>query len=174
MIARMSDSAAQSLHIDLDRTDLAILHHLQADARVTNAQLAERVGLSPSPCLRRVRRLERVGLISGHATLLDQRALGLGVSAFVSVTLTDQARPELESFEANVAEWPEVMECYLMTGDFDYLLRVVVTDLDAYQRFLIDRLTRLPGVSNIQSSFALKEVIRRHALPLEHLQTRPT
>jgi len=154
----------------LDRIDLAILRALQADARLPNAQLAERVGLSPSPCLRRVRRLERGGLIRGHATVLEPRALGLGVNAFVSVTLTDQARPELESFEAAVGAWPEVMECYLVTGDFDYLLRVVVTDLDAYQRFLIDRLTRLPGVSNIKSSFALKEVSRRHALPLAHLE----
>ena len=165
----MTESAALSLPLALDRTDLAILRTLQADARISNAQLAERVGLSPSPCLRRVRRLERSGLIHGHATLLDQRALGLGVNVFVSVTLTDQARPELEAFEAHVTRWPEVMECYLMTGDFDYLLRVVVTDLDAYQRFLIDRLTRLPGVSNIKSSFALKQVSRRHALPLDHL-----
>lgn len=155
--------------LELDRIDLAILRTLQDAARMPNAQLAERVGLSPSPCLRRVRRLQAAGLIRGFATLLEPRELGLGVNVFVSVTLNDQARPELEVFESHIARYPEVMECYLMTGDFDYLLRVVATDLDAYQRFLIEKLTRIPGVANIKSSFALKQVIQRHALPLEHL-----
>ncbi len=154
---------------DLDRIDLAILRVLQEDARLPNAQLADRVGLSPSPCLRRVKRLQQLGLIRGFATLLEPRSVGLGVNVFVSVTLNDQARPELEQFEAQVRECPEVMECYLMTGDFDYLLRVVATDLDAYQHFLIEKLTRIPGVANIKSSFALKQVIQRHALPLAHL-----
>lgn len=154
---------------NLDRIDLAILRVLQEDARLPNAQLADRIGLSPSPCLRRVKRLQNLGLIRGFATLLEPRAVGLGVNVFVSVTLNDQARPELERFEAQVGECPEVMECYLMTGDFDYLLRVVATDLDAYQRFLIEKLTRIPGVANIKSSFALKQVIQRHALPLAHL-----
>lgn len=156
--------------LNLDRIDLAILRALQNDARMPNAQLADQVGLSPSPCLRRVKRLQQQGLIRGFATLLEPRAVGLGVNVFVSVTLNDQARPELEQFEAQVADCPEVMECYLMTGDFDYLLRVVATDLDAYQRFLIERLTRIPGVANIKSSFALKQVIQRHALPLHHLR----
>lgn len=155
--------------MELDRIDLAILRVLQDSARLPNAQLAEAVGLSPSPCLRRVRRLQQQGLIRGFATLLEPRRLGLGVNVFVSVTLNDQARPELEAFEGHIASYPEVMECYLMTGDFDYLLRVVATDLDAYQRFLIEKLTRVPGVANIKSSFALKQVIARHALPLEHL-----
>lgn len=155
--------------LNLDRIDLAILRVLQEDARLPNAQLADRIGLSPSPCLRRVKRLQQLGLIRGFATLLEPRAVGLGVNVFVSVTLNDQARPELEQFEQLVGQCPEVMECYLMTGDFDYLLRVVATDLDAYQRFLIEKLTRIPGVANIKSSFALKQVIQRHALPLAHL-----
>jgi len=154
---------------DLDAIDRRILARLQEDARVSNVDLARDVGLSPSPCLRRVRTLEERGVIRGYVTLLDQTALGLPVSIFVSVSLERQVEQALDIFERTVREWPEVVECYLMTGDADYLLRVVVPDLGAYERFLMDHLTRVPGVSSIKSSFALKQVSYRAALPLAHL-----
>lgn len=150
----------------LDEIDRRILRHLQADARLTNVELAEKAGLSPSPCLRRVRRLKDRGVIKGYATLLDQETVGLPVSVFVMVSLEKQVENSLERFEELVRERPEVMECYLMTGDADYLLRVVASDLRAYERFLMDHLTRFPGVSNIRSSFALKQVVYRTALPI--------
>lgn len=150
----------------LDQIDRRILRHLQADARLSNVELAEKAGLSPSPCLRRVRRLKEAGVIKGYATLLDQEAVGLPVSVFVMVSLEKQVENSLERFEELIRDRPEVMECYLMTGDADYLLRVVAADLRAYERFLMDHLTRFPGVSNIKSSFALKQVIYRTALPI--------
>lgn len=150
----------------LDQIDRRILRHLQADARLSNVELAEAAGLSPSPCLRRVRRLKEVGVIKGYATLVDQEAVGLPVSVFVMVSLEKQVEDSLERFEELIQDRPEVMECYLMTGDADYLLRVVAADLRSYERFLMDHLTRFPGVSNIKSSFALKQVIYRTALPI--------
>jgi DNA-binding Lrp family transcriptional regulator len=150
----------------LDATDRKILAALQENARIPNLELARAVGLSPSPCSRRVKALEDAGVIRRYATLIDPAAAGLPVSVFISVTLERQAEAELEVFEREMARLPEVMECYLMTGDADYLLRVVVPDLDAYKQFLMDRLTRIPGVSNIRSSFALKQVQYRTALPL--------
>ncbi len=150
----------------LDEIDRRILAALQADARISNARLAETAGLSPSPCLRRVRRLERAGVIAGYAALLDPGALGLPVSVFVQVSLERQIDRSLEVFERAVRERPEVMECYLMTGDADYMLRVVVADIAAYERFLMDHLTRVPGVSSIKSSFALNRVKYATALPL--------
>jgi DNA-binding Lrp family transcriptional regulator len=150
----------------LDAIDRRILARLQENARLPNVELAEAVGLSPSPCLRRVRDLEEAGVIRRHVTLVDPAAVGLPVSVFVSVTLERQVERALEVFEAAILERPEVMECYLMTGDFDYLLRIVVADLTAYERFLMDHLTRVPGVASIKSSFALKQVKYRTALPL--------
>lgn len=151
----------------MDDIDRRILHHLQANARLANVDLAEAVGLSPSPCLRRVRGLEEEGVIRGYATLVDQNAVGLPVSIFVSVTLERQVEKNLQSFEERILGCPEVMECYLMTGDADYLLRVVTADLHAYERFLLDHLTKFPGVASIKSSFALKQVVYRTALPLK-------
>lgn len=151
----------------LDGIDLRILDVLQETARISNVDLAAKVGLSPSPCLRRVRELEQRGVIRGHVTLVDPAAVGLPVSVFVQVSLERQIEPALETFEEAVLQRPEVMECYLMTGDADYMLRVVVPDLEAFQRFLIDHLTRVPGVASIKSSFALKQVKYRTALPLE-------
>ena len=151
---------------NLDAIDRQILLHLQENARIPNVELARRVGLSPSPCSRRVRELETEGVIRRYATLIDPGAAGLPVSVFISVTLDKQIERNLEVFESAVAGLPEVMECYLMTGDADYLLRVVVSDLEAYKRFLMDHLTRIPGVTNIRSSFALKQVAYRTALPL--------
>ena len=150
----------------LDAIDRKILENLQNNARMRNVELAEKVGLSPSPCLRRVGNLEETGVIRGYATLVDAEAVGLPVSVFVSVTLEKQIEKVLEKFEKEIRARPEVMECYLMTGDFDYLLRVVTADLGAYERFLIEHLTRIPGVASIKSSFALKQVTYRTALPI--------
>ncbi|MBC8337666.1 MAG: Lrp/AsnC family transcriptional regulator [Alphaproteobacteria bacterium] len=152
---------------DLDAIDRRILKNLQNDARLSNVDLAGSVGLSPSPCLRRVARLQETGVIKGYATLVDAEAVGLPVSIFVSVSLEKQIEQALETFEAEITARPEVMECYLMTGDADYLLRVVTSDLAAYERFLLDHLTRIPGVASIKSSFALKQVAYRTALPIE-------
>lgn len=154
------------LPIPLDTIDWKILATLQQDARIANIELARKVHLSPSPCLARVRRLEESGLISRYVTLLDPVALGLTVSVFIQVRLEKQVEAALETFERAIAERPEVMECYLMTGDSDYLIRVVVRDVQALERFIVDFLSRVPGVGNIQSSFALKQVKYKTALPL--------
>ena len=150
----------------LDAIDRKILENLQNNARMRNVELAEKVGLSPSPCLRRVGNMEETGVIRGYATLVDAEAVGLPVSVFVSVTLEKQIERALDKFEKEIRARPEVMECYLMTGDADYLLRVVTADLGAYERFLIEHLTRIPGVASIKSSFALKQVAYRTALPI--------
>jgi len=151
----------------LDEIDRRILGVLQDNARVANVDLARRVGVSASPCWRRVRELEESGVISRYVTLVEPATLGLQVSVFVQVTLEKQIEAALEHFESAVLARPEVMECYLMTGDADYHLRVVVEDLPAYERFLMDHLTRVPGIANIRSSFALKQVKYTTALPLE-------
>lgn len=150
----------------LDTIDRRILQVLQADAKVTNAELARRVGLSPSPCLSRVRALERAGVIARHVTLLDPLKVGLGVSVFIQVSLEQQTERSLAAFQAAIAACPEVLECYLMTGDADYLLRVVVADVPALERFIVERLTKVRGVASIRSSFALKQVKYETALPL--------
>ena len=152
--------------IRLDDIDRRILAALQADARISNAELAERAGLSPSPCLRRVRAMEEAGVIKRYATLLEPAALGLPISVFVQVSLERQVEHALDAFEKAMQDRPEVMECYLMTGDADYLLRVVVSDLTAYERFLKDHLTRVPDIASIKSSFALNQVKYATALPL--------
>ena len=133
---------------------------------MTNQELADAIGLSPSPCLRRTRRLEERGVIDGYVALVDPARMGLGVTAFLRIRLSSQDDASLARFEEAITGFPEVMECYLMTGVADYLVRVVVPDLDAYERFLLDRLTRVPGVTNIRSSFALKQVIYKTELPL--------
>ncbi|MSQ69566.1 MAG: Lrp/AsnC family transcriptional regulator [Gammaproteobacteria bacterium] len=150
----------------IDRTDYRILHQLQNDGRLTNLELAERVGLSASPCLRRVRALEESGIIRRYVAIVDAKAVGLPISAFINVSLRSQELDSLEAFQQRVASFPEIMECYLMTGSSDYLLRVVVPSLEAYERFLVDKLTRVPGIANIQTSFALKPVVSRTELPL--------
>ena len=150
----------------IDRIDRKILACLQDNARITNVDLAQKVGLSPSPCLQRVRMLEKKGIINRHVTLLDPLAVGLTVSVFIQVRLAKQVERALEVFERGIRERPEVMECYLMTGDSDYLLRVVVPDVQAFERFIVDVLAKIPGVDNIRSSFALKQVKYKTALPL--------
>ncbi|MFT4571552.1 MAG: Lrp/AsnC family leucine-responsive transcriptional regulator [Candidatus Binatia bacterium] len=156
----------QREQVGLDEIDRQILAELQDNARISNVDLATRVGLSASPCLRRVRDLEESGVIRRYATLVDPAALGLGVSVFVQVSLERQVEIGLDSFEKLVLARPEVLECYLMTGDADYLLRVVVPDVAAFERFLLDHLTKVPGVASIKSSFALKQVTYRTALPI--------
>jgi DNA-binding Lrp family transcriptional regulator len=151
----------------LDAIDRKILRHLQENARLSNTELAERVGVSASPCWRRIKAMEEAGVITKYVTLVQPEAVGLQISVFTSVSLDKQIEPALETFQKAVRKRPEVMECYLMTGDFDYLLRVVVSSLHAYERFLIDHLTRIPGVASIKSSFALKQVKYTTALPVE-------
>jgi DNA-binding Lrp family transcriptional regulator len=150
----------------LDSIDIKILTQLQKDARISNVKLADAVGLSPSPCLRRVRELEKQHVISRYVALLEAEAVGLPVSVVVHVTLEKQVEDAINIFEAAIREQPEVMECYLMTGEADYLLRVVTADVAAYQRFLMDHLTRVRGVANIKSSFALRQVKYLTALPI--------
>jgi DNA-binding Lrp family transcriptional regulator len=150
----------------LDKTNRQILTLLQDNARLSVTELADQVNLSPSPCSRRIKQLEEQGVIQHYVTLLDATRVGLPISIFISVTLERQAEIGLQIFEDAIREWPEVMECYLMTGDADYLLRVVVQDLETYQKFLLERLTQIPGVANIRSSFALKQVRYKTALPL--------
>ncbi|GAB7547021.1 Lrp/AsnC family transcriptional regulator [Cupriavidus sp. CuC1] len=154
------------LDIDLDATDIRILNELQRDASLTNVELASRVNLSPSPCLARVKQLEKQGVISRRVTLLDARRLGLKVVVFIQISLDKQRRETLDAFERRITTLPQVMECYLMSGDADYLLRVVVADVEALERLIIDQITRIPGVSSIRSSFALKQVLYSTALPL--------
>ena len=158
------------LNIILDATDWRILALLQEDARISNVDLAKAIGLSPSPCLSRVRALEEAGFIRRYVTLLDPQRMGLQVSVFIQVTLEKQIEPALEVFEKAIRARPEVMECYLMTGEADYLLRVVVPDLQALERFILNFLSRVPGVGNIKSSFALKQVKYQTALPLPGLE----
>ena len=153
-----------------DIVDCRILNVLQENAQISNAELAKRIGISPSPCWRRVKRLEKGGVIKRRVTLLDPASVGLPVSVFVRVSLERQIESALETFENAVLSRSEVMECYLMTGDSDYLLRVVVADLVAYEKFMIDHLTKINGVASINSSFALKQVKYRTALPLETLE----
>ena len=154
----------------VDSIDWQILALLQDDARLSNVDLAKAVGLSPSPCLARVRALEEAGFISRYVSLLDPRRVGLNVSVFIQVALEKQVERALGVFEKAIRDRPEVMECYLMTGESDYLLRVVVPDLQALERFILDVLSRIPGVGNIKSSFALKQVKYQTALPLPREQ----
>ena len=152
----------------IDSTDIRILEALQDDARLTNVELARRVHLSPSPCLARVAALRAAGVIRRFVTLLDPRPLGLPLSVFMQVQLEKQVDEALERFEAAIRGRPEIVECYLMTGDADYLLRVVMPDVESLQGFIVGWLTRVPGVKNIRTSFALKQVKYTTALPLAH------
>jgi DNA-binding Lrp family transcriptional regulator len=152
--------------IQLDDIDLKILRKLQGQARISNVDLADQVGLSPAPCLRRVRALEHAGVVRRYVALIDPAAVNLGVTVFVQITLDLQVEGRLEIFEQAILRRPEVLECYLMTGDADYLLRVVVPDVAGYERFLRDTLTRIESAAGIKSSFALKQIKYSTALPL--------
>lgn len=151
----------------LDRYDQHILEILQADGRINNQDLADRIGLSPSPCLRRVRALEEAGLIVGYRALLDARKLGLTLMALVSISMDRHTPERFANFEASVTLLPEVLECLLITGqDADYQLKIAVRDMDHYQALLLDKLTRIAGVTGVHSSFVLRKVVNTTALPL--------
>ena len=153
--------------MQLDRYDLHILQVLQEDGRISNQDLADRIKLSASPCLRRVRTLEESGLIAGYRALIDAKKLGLSLMALIHISM-DQHTPErFANFEENIAQIPEVLECLLITGqDADYQLKVVVKDMDAYQDLLLNRITRITGVTGVRSSFVLRRVVDKTALPL--------
>lgn len=156
--------------IQIDKTDRRILAQIQQDASLTNQQLAEKVGLSPSPCLRRVRTLEDAGIIVRTVTILDHKKLGLSLTAIILIGMDRHTPERFAAFEEQVAEYSEVLECYLVTGhDADYMLKVVVPDMDEYHHFLLNRITRIQGVSGVHSSFVLKRVIDNTALPLGYL-----
>jgi Lrp/AsnC family leucine-responsive transcriptional regulator len=153
----------------LDRLDRSILARLQVEGRLSNQELAERVSLSPSPCLRRVRALERSGVIRQYVALLDPAKIGLAMIAYVSVKLEKKGKMPVEQFTRAVQGWSEVVSCYSMTGDVDYLMRIQVEDLDHFSRFIMDKLLKQPGVIDIRSNFVLERIKDTTALPLAHL-----
>ncbi|WP_298447582.1 Lrp/AsnC family transcriptional regulator [uncultured Marinobacter sp.] len=156
--------------IQIDKIDRRILAQIQNDASLTNQQLAEKVGLSPSPCLRRVRALEDAGIIVRTVTVLDHKKLGLSLTAIILIGMDRHTPERFAAFEEQVSEYPEILECYLVTGhDADYMLKVVVPDMDHYHHFLLNRITRIQGVSGVHSSFVLKRVLDSTALPLGYL-----
>jgi Lrp/AsnC family leucine-responsive transcriptional regulator len=152
--------------MNLDAIDLRILRELQQDGSLTNVELARRIHLSPSPCLARVKALESSGVIERYVAVANAKALGLGLNVFISISLKTQSKEALAEFERRIVEHDEVMECYLMTGDSDYLIRVAVADIAALERFILEQLTPIPGLEKIRSSFALKQVRYKTALPL--------
>ncbi len=155
----------------LDRTDLRILEALQGNGGLSNQQLAEAVGLSPSPCSRRVQKLEAAGIIIKRETVLDARKLGLDLTVMIQISMDRHTPERFANFEDKVASFPEVQQCYLVTGqDADYLLKVVVPDIDAYQHFLLNQITRIEGVSGVHSSFVMRRVVDTAALPLNYVE----
>jgi len=160
------DRTQRPISTPLDEIDVKILRTLQEQGRISNVELADQVGLSPAPCLRRVRALEEAGVVRRYVGLVNPAAVDLNVTVFVQITLDLQLEGRLEIFEQAIMRRPEVLECYLMTGDADYLLRVVVPDVSAYERFLRDSLTRIESAAGIKSSFALKQVKYSTALPI--------
>jgi len=153
--------------VKLDRIDRRILHDLQADGRMTNVELARRAGISAPPCLRRVRALEKAGLIKGYHAEVNAEALGFAVTIFAQVGLSSQAEPDLKAFEALMASYPEVRECHMLAGEADFLLRIVATDWDAYQRFLTTRLTPAPNVSHVKSALAIRTSKLEPGVPID-------
>lgn len=154
----------------LDKTDLRILAELQLDGRLTNVELAERVALSPSPCLRRLKQLEDSGVIRQYVALLDPAKIGLGLQAFVRVILEKRGNTQVQSFMDAVQGWPEVINCFAMTGEMDYLLQVYFEDLEHFSRFVMNELLQHPGIQDVKSSFVLQEIKRTTSLPLTHLR----
>ncbi len=152
--------------MNLDSIDYKILRELQNEGDLSNVELARRVHLSPSPCLTRVKALESQGVIDRYVALANPLKLGLGLSVFINISLKEQSKSALAEFERRIAEHEEVMECYLMTGDSDYLIRVAIADLPALEKFILEQLTSIPGIEKIRSSFALKQVRYKTALPL--------
>ena len=155
------------LNITLDRTDRRILDELQKDGAISNLDLADKVGLSPSPCSRRVKALQESGIIQKTVAVLDQKALGLDMVAMISISMDRHTPERFENFETLVSNFPEVLECYLITGSSaDYLLKVIVKDMEGYQQFLLGKLTRIEGVSGVHSSFVMRKVVDSSRLPL--------
>ncbi|MFA5626367.1 MAG: Lrp/AsnC family transcriptional regulator [Thiohalomonadaceae bacterium] len=155
-------------NMQLDRYDRHILEVLQQDGRISNQELADRIGLSPSPCLRRVRALEENGLIFGYHALLDSKRLGLNLMALIHISMDSHTAERFANFEARIAELPQVLECLLITGQAaDYQLKVVVRDMDAFQDLLLNKITRIEGVSGVHSSFVLRRVVDKTALPVD-------
>ena len=150
----------------MDYIEYKLLNTLQKNARLTNLELAKQVGLSASPCLRRVKTLEETGVITGYSAIINQNKVNLSVNVFVQVSLERQSEERLQVFEEKIMEYEEVMEAYLMTGEADYLLRIVVKDLQAYEKFLKDNLTQIKGIASIRSYFSLKQVTRKYNLPI--------
>ncbi len=156
--------------VKLDKTDRQILEYLQRDAALSNQELAELVGLSPSPCLRRVKALEEAGVIVRRVTLLDQKRLGLSLTVIIQIGMDRHTPDRFETFQAQIEALPEVQKCFLITGqEADYILEVVIPDMDAYQEFLLNKITRIPGVSGVHSSFVLRKVVDHTVLPLNYL-----
>ena len=151
----------------LDKIDKQILQELQKNARISNIELADKVNLSPTPCARRVKQLEEAGIIKSHRTILDPEVLGLSLTAMVSITIDKHTTDRFEKFEETAAQLPEVMECYVVTGqDSDFLIKVLVKDMRHYEEFLLRRLTKIEGVTGVHSSFVLRQAINKHQLPL--------
>jgi len=154
----------------LDKLDKRILQALQRDGSITNLELAEQIGLSPSPCARRVKQLEEAGIISKQVTLLSASQLDLKLTALIQISMDRHTPDRFEVFEAQVRSYPEVIECLLITGQSaDYQLKVVVPDMECYQEFLLNKITRIEGVTDVHSSFMLREVINTTELPLDHI-----
>ena len=154
--------------MQLDRTDKRILRELQSNGRMSNQELAEKVGLSPSPCLRRVKQLEDEGIIKGYVALVDPPKLGLKMMALIQIRMDRHTPERFAEFEKTIMEYPQVMECILITGQTaDYQVKVIVEDMEQYQDFLLNRITPLPGVSDVHSSFILRQVVSSTALPIE-------
>lgn len=151
----------------LDRIDIKILNELQQNASLTNVELASRVNLSPSPCLARVRTLEKLGVIDRRIALLDPAVLGIGVTAFIQIKLEKQVQTSLESFTRSIDRLAQVMECYLMTGESDYMLRVMAADIEDLEDLIVNKLSRIPGVSSIRSNLALKRISHKTVLPID-------
>ena len=150
----------------MDYIEYKLLNSLQKNARLTNLELAKQVGLSASPCLRRVKSLEESGVITGYSAIINQNKVHLSFNVIVQVSLERQSEERLQIFEEKIMEYREVMEAYLMTGEADYLLRIVVKDLQAYEKFLKDNLTKIKGIASIRSYFSLKQVTRKYNLPI--------
>ena len=160
---------ANSFQQHLDAIDIALVRMLQAQGRLTNADLADRVGLSPSACLRRVQRLEQDGVIAGYRGIVDPRSIGLGLEAFVSIKLVEKDQKAIINFTDQVAQWEEVVACYILTGDTDFMLHLVMVDLDAYSEFVVGRLLTAPAMASINSSIVLRTIKEYAGLPTAHL-----
>jgi Lrp/AsnC family leucine-responsive transcriptional regulator len=166
----MSEPKAHYPQLKLDRIDRRILSLMQENGRISNLELADNIDLSPTPCSRRVKRLEESGLIERHVTILNGTLLGLNITAMISITMDRHTPDRFEHFERSVREFPEVVECSIVTGQAaDYLLKAVLPDMTYYEEFLLGRLTRIEGVTGVHSSFVLRKVINKTELPLEHI-----